>query len=207
MIRLLNKIGNKNQPKNIPLMVETYSISQNCFFNVIEKVKRDKGEIVYGWKLYQTSLLFEAERHAIWKSPLGQLIDISPDELNRSNTIFIEEDKGWVYKGEYTDNFRVNITNNPLVDDLILLCEFITKLYQTGERKSNYGISMIEPVIKLLSTLENEKFIRLKFINEGENLDSLCFCKSSMKYKDCHGRDLQNLYSMLMDKVQILINQ
>ena len=128
MNRLLEKIGSKNVPQYVPIKVENYSTINNCFYNLIDKVSIDKGMIIYGWKIHQTKLLLEAERHAVWKSPSGELIDITPDVEYSDKTLFLEEDNGWIYEGQYSDNIRVNITDNPLVDDFILLCESITKL-------------------------------------------------------------------------------
>ncbi|MEY3498429.1 MAG: hypothetical protein RL308_98 [Bacteroidota bacterium] len=204
MDRLLKKINSQNNPILVPVKVEEYSKPDNCFFNVKEKVSKDKGEIIYGWKLYQTQLLLEAERHAVWKSPLGELIDISPDSANSNSIVFIQEDNGWIYNGYYSDNVRVNITNNPLVDDFILLSETVTKLYQTGKRESEYGVSLLEPVHKLIIFFEQDKVLRQQFILSGNSTNDVCYCGSTLKYKDCHGNNLDSIYSDILEKIQIL---
>lgn len=90
------------------------------FYNVEDKISIDNGEIVYGWKLYKSEILAGAERHAVWKSPSRELIDVTLDPDNKETILFLEEDKGWKYQGQYTDTIRINLTNNPLIDDYII---------------------------------------------------------------------------------------
>ncbi|MGE0079619.1 MAG: SEC-C domain-containing protein [Bacteroidales bacterium] len=207
MNRLLEKIGSKNLPQYVPIKVENYSTINNCFYNLIDKVSIDKGKIIYGWKIHQTKLLLEAERHAVWKSPSGELVDITPDEEYSDKTLFLEEDNGWTYEGQYSDNIRINITDNPLVDDFILLCESITKLWQTGKRKSKLEIEILEPVVNLIHLLEKDKIDRELFILSNSNRESNCYCGSLLKYKDCHGQDLKRLYAEMISKVEEMIKK
>ncbi len=205
MNRLLEKISNKNTPQKVPIRTEEYSTTDGCFFNVLDKISFDNGEIVYGWKLYQTKILEEAERHAVWNSPMGELIDITPDKENQENILFLEEDKGWKYDGTYSDNIRVNKTDDPLVDDLILLSETITKLRQTGIRKSRMEIEILEPVYRLINLFEKDKYQRELFIAKGYNIESSCYCGSNAKYKECHGFGLRKIYNEIIVKVNELI--
>lgn len=71
--KLIEKIGNTNTPEFIPLLVESYAKENMCFFNVLEKVSIDQGCAVYGWKLFEGDFIYDAVRHAVWKSPTGQL--------------------------------------------------------------------------------------------------------------------------------------
>jgi len=207
MNKLLKKIGNKNTPQYVPIEVESYSTNNNCFYNVIDKITIDKGKIIYGWKIHQTRLLLEAERHAVWKSPNGELIDITPDVECQNKTLFLEEDNGWTYEGQYSDNIRINITDNPCVDDFILLCETITKLWQTGKRKSKSEIEILEPVANLIYLLEKDKIDRELFILSKNNKESVCYCGSLLKYKDCHGKDLKFFYDELINKVNEIVKK
>jgi hypothetical protein len=207
MLRLLEKISSKNNPQIVALKVEIYSKPDSCFYNVNEKISKDNGEIIYGWKIYQSSLLIEAERHAIWKSPQGELICISPDSTTSQNILFIQEDQGWTYSGEYSDNIRINRTDNPIVDDFILLCETITKLYQTGTRESEYEMSLLQPIHNLIILLEDEKQRVENYINEGNGINNICYCKRPLLYKDCHGKNLEGDFSELLAKVHLSINK
>lgn len=49
-----------------------------CYWNVQKQVERFGGEAIYGWLILQWPKLYvEALHHAIWKSPSGDLIDIT----------------------------------------------------------------------------------------------------------------------------------
>ncbi len=185
MEKLLARINSANNPIIVPVNIEKYSTPNNCFYNVMKKVALDGGHIVYGWKIHHGKLLDEAERHAVWRSPNGELIDISPFNSNGKIT-FIEEDMGWKYRGQFEDNIRVNITDNPLVDDLILLCETITKLWQTSSRKSSQEISIHVLIKKQIDVLEANKIKFEFFALKNQDRECLCFCGSSLKYKKCH---------------------
>lgn len=195
---LLNLINSKYPPQMVPIEVETYAIENNCFYNVFEKVSKDCGEIIYGWKIRQSKLLVEAERHAVWKSPTGNLLDITPDSNNRTFSEFVEEDNGWTFNGQYTDNIRINITKDTLVDDYILLCETITKLWQTSTRKSHQKILILEPIKKLIDILETSKSKFELFILENQDRKSPCFCGSLLKYNECHIFNIQTQSDILI---------
>ncbi len=207
MQRLLEKIGSSFPAKNIPVKAEAYATINNCFPNVKEKMSRDGGEIIYGWKLHSSILLIEAERHAVWKSTDGDLIDVTPNIESSVSISFVQESNGWVYDGTYTDNIRVNKTSNPLVDDYILLNELIFQLYKTSKRKSFMEITMLEPVEKLVSLFNEDKIRREVFIYSNATLDTACYCDSRLKYCECHGFDLKNIFSQVMLDVQAILKK
>lgn len=205
MEQILAKLNTKNPIIEVPVHVESYSQPDSCFFNVLDKVENDGGDIVYGWKIHQSKILLEAERHAVWRSVEGDLVDITPSSKREASSLFVVEDNGWKYDGKFTDNIRINLTNNPLVDDYILLSETITKLYQTGERKSRMGVSILEPVYNLIQLFEMDKQYREAFINAGNSIQSTCYCASGQSYNECHGLNLTLLYQGLLAKVDSLV--
>ncbi len=201
MDKLLDKLKCKKTPVIVPIQIESYARKDDCFYNVEDKIANDGGHIVYGWKLHKGRLLDEAERHAVWKSPKGHLIDITPENVDKVSILFIEDDN-WVYAGNYSDNIRINTTNNPLVDDYILLNETITKLKQTGKKTSRLELVMLEPVVKVLELLYKYKLDLENFILENNNKDSICYCGEKKKYKDCHFSDIKDFFDELLIKVQ-----
>ncbi len=198
MQKLLNKLNNTNFPIRIAIRPEPYATENSCFYNVRDKIKNDGGEIIYGWKLHETEFLLEAERHAIWQSDTGELIDVTPDKNYRSYILFLEEDKNWKYNGEYTGNVIVNNTSNPFVEDLIIIDKIRAELTKTGSRKSRTVVEFPEVVLKLMQFLENDRTERLKALKKGFSIHDNCFCGSEKKYLECHGWKLENvLYSAL----------
>jgi hypothetical protein len=205
MERIIAKINSKYAPQWVPIETEDFSEFDSCFFNVGEKVIKDMGEIIYGWKLHRSSIIIEAERHSVWKSPEGELVDLTPDRSGSNKSLFVQEDKGWVYNGKSDDNIRINITNSILVDDYILLCETIVKLYQTGKRESELKIMINESVLNAIRFLEKDKIHRGEFISSKNNSESPCYCSSSEKYKDCHGYMLKEGYEEIINALNVEI--
>jgi hypothetical protein len=203
--KLLKKIDSKYPPQFVQIVPEEFSEFESCFFNVQEKKLRDEGEIIYGWKLHKSLILIEAERHSVWKSPKGELIDVTPDRTGINKSLFIQDDKAWEYSGEYTDNIRINITKNVLVDDYILLSETISKLYQTTKRKSKTEILIWEPIAKMIKFLGEDKRLREVFIYSNNNLENNCYCGSFQKYKECHGFNLNEGYVELINHAQCIV--
>jgi len=65
----------------IKVAVDPQSLDNDCYRNCVNKVARDGGEVVVGWRLTPasegTSLIASLDHHAVWRSPSGELIDIS----------------------------------------------------------------------------------------------------------------------------------
>ncbi len=184
---------------------ESYSIENSCFYNVKDKIEADGGEIIYGWKLHETEFLLEAERHAIWKSDVGELIDITPDKNHRNYILFLEENKNWKYNGEYTGNVRVNNTSNPFVDHLIIIDEIRDELTKTGSRKSRMIVEFPEVSLKLMQFLENDRNQRYKALKKGFSIHDNCFCGNNKSYLKCHGWQLESVLNNALQQVKTKI--
>lgn len=199
MKQLLEKINSKSNPVLIPVRADKNSIVNNCFYNVADKVSIDGGKIVYGWKLHEGTFIDEAERHAVWESPDKELIDITPNISRHSECLFVAEDNGWVYNEGFVDNIRVNKTGSKLVDDYILLCETITKLWNMGKRKSDFEVSVPSNVAGAINLLEQDKSNREIFILAGNTSKCECYCGSKLRYQNCHGLDLEKAFNELLE--------
>src|SRR5687768_5682713 len=103
---------------NVKVKTEPYSERNFCFPIVERKVREENGEVVYGWRIWKHIFMIEAEFHSVWRSPEGELIDITP---NGFHEIIFVPDKRHSYLGKQIDNIRLNITQNRLVDDYIEL--------------------------------------------------------------------------------------
>ena len=152
LTELKNKIGVNSPLQKVPIIPDSEATIDNCFPNVLLKIKKHGGEIIYGWEIMLTNLLIEAQRHAIWKSPEGNFLDITPRNYSTNNCNFIE-DNNLTYNVQVPDNIRINITKNPVVDHLILVAETIVKLYQTGERNENGELLLINKILTRFKSL------------------------------------------------------
>lgn len=183
--KLLTKLNVEFEPEIVPVLIEDYSQERQCYNNVEQKIKNDGGKIHYGWIIHQTNLLCEAEHHAVWENDNMELIDITPNQ-NGDNEILFVSANNYIYNGKDVDNVRVNATNNSVVDDFILVCETIGKLYAFGNRINKTEIKIPdEAIIRMINEYLEIKEIYLYFINNKSNERSLCFCGGAKSYQNC----------------------
>jgi hypothetical protein len=86
----------------------------SCFGSVQDHIIQQGGSIKYGWIIWELSNVFlEAEFHAVWVSPSGELIDITPKIDNECMILFLPDSKR-LYKDQIVDNRRKLLTVNNL---------------------------------------------------------------------------------------------
>lgn len=65
----------------VKVVVDPLSLDNDCYRNCVNKVAREGGEVVVGWRRTPASehnaLIASLDHHAVWRSPSGELIDIS----------------------------------------------------------------------------------------------------------------------------------
>ena len=188
--KLLDKINYEFDPEIIPVVIEPYAKIRNCFQNVDEKIKRDGGNVHYGWAIFKSDILCEAERHAVWENADGDLVDITPRELEFKQIMFVSEND-FVYKGQLVDNIRINITDNPIVEDFITVCESLEQLYTYGQRINDEQLNIPAPAAKLILEYENLKAAYLVYINLGGRPKSKCICGGQKNYKNCQENEIK----------------
>lgn len=203
--KILNKIDSKYDPEKVPVIVEQYAKIHNCYINVAEKIKKDGGKVHYGWSIYKTDILCEAERHAVWENDNEELVDITPKEVDLDEILFVSDDD-FIYHGQLVDNIRVNITNNPVVDDFIILCENLEIFYTYGKRIDDDRIELPEQVTPKVSLYESLKSHLLSFIYSGGLPRSKCFCGGAKNYKNCHGATLKKDITEDVKKIKKELN-
>ncbi len=186
--QLIEKIGSNHQELIVSVKVEEYAKPGNCFLNVQQKVKNDGGTIVYGWSVLNGDFLMEAERHAVWKSPNDELVDITPSTQNLDFTFFIPQELN--YTGQFTDNVRINKTKNEVVDHWIIISSLRSKIFNTAFRKDDY-IEIPKYMETLYYRYENLNNYYYSFLVYGGSMSQNCFCNSKKPYSRCHSMTIQ----------------
>jgi hypothetical protein len=183
--QLINKINSDFLEEFIPVKLEKYATISNCFNNVEKKVELDGGKIHYGWAIFQSRFICEAERHAVWENNNKELIDITPRPIKLEKTLFVS-DNNFEYRGQVIDNYRLNMTKNKVVDHFILICETLTKLYSNGIRNSENKLEFDTHTHKLIQYYKLLKLTIKQYLIKGGNLRTPCVCGSKKIYKNCH---------------------
>ncbi len=159
--RLINRIAPGQQPQYVKVLIESDAEINECFVNLEKKRKRDGGGIQLGWAIwYLPGILMEAEFHAVWISPDGDLIDISPRPIEFKEIMFLP-DSSAVYSGKQIDNIRIPLSKNPKAKEFISLCEEFFKTMNKGELAFKHGLiniphDRIEPLRQRLAELSAE---------------------------------------------------
>lgn len=192
--RLLIKIDASHDPIYLKVHPESGAQIGECFPAVQDKVHKDGGRMIMGWQVWKGNFLIEAECHAVWEDKEGELHDITPKSFPVDEILFVEDEK-LVYAGKQIDNIRLNITKNSLVDDLILICEAIYRFDNKGERATLHDLSSILTEEQMS---HKEYLLRLRgsidyILGNNGSRNSRCTCRSMLKFKDCHGKDLEKI--------------
>lgn len=179
---------------DLPVLVQCEPIpgapTRECFPLVEEKIRQAGGEIVYGWCIWELPSVFvEAEFHAVWRSPGGQLWDIAP-KLEPTKSILFFQDDSRVYEGRQINNFRRPLRQHPLIHDFIQLCDEEYEFVNRGDRALQHG----EIQLTGADAWEYEQLQMKKARLQFEMLSMVpevwlygpCPCGSGKKTKWCH---------------------
>src|SRR5205085_4684270 len=67
-------------------------VLQNCYKDVERQVVEFGGEIAYGWEVWEwPRIIIEAEFHAVWRSPEGDLTDVTSKADGEQAIVFISD--------------------------------------------------------------------------------------------------------------------
>jgi hypothetical protein len=186
---LVGLMGSKEIPLIVPVKVMQGAKIGNCYFNVRDKIAAEGGDIQYGWVIWISNILCEAEHHAVWKNKEGALIDITPKEDSMANIMFLPDDAA-IYKNVPIDNYRINISGRDIVDDFIKISACVSKLYQYCPQISDEQVHVPADVVPYLEKYSRFKDRILEFIYRGKDEKSKCFCNVKKTYRSCHGKNL-----------------
>ncbi len=191
--RLENLIDSEFEVIEILTEIDSSKKELDCFNIVQEQVKKFGGKMILGWQVWKSTILIEAEAHAVWEDLAEELHDISPKSSGASpEKILFIEDPRLKYEGKQIENIRLNITNNKLVDDFIELSKLFFHLQNKGRRAEYHDLSKIlnQEEIKEIEEIVVWKSQLEQYIYLGNNEKNACFCGGLKNYKNCHGKNL-----------------
>jgi len=165
----------------------------NDCFPVVERYARcHGGSVCYGWQIWEWSgVMIEAEFHAVWRSPTGELRDLTPKQIPVSQIMFLP-DSGRRYEGWPVCNVRRSLSSDPRVSQFIKSCEDEFEFMNRGERATQHGELHVSAEDALeITAIQRRKAeacsqIVLRPPRPGRN--DPCTCGSGIKHKKCCGR-------------------
>jgi hypothetical protein len=190
---LIEEIGVSEEPLYIDVTPEPYAEVKECFSAVNRKVGKDGGSRQLGWQIWQIpDIMIEAEFHAVWKSPKGKLVDITPKSKPINRILFVP-DCNSKYDGSQRNNIRLNLSGNRLVDDFIRTSDAIHRLMNKGQRAYMREIDLSDDEALTYQSLLDIKKMILQMAVAGKSINALCICGSGKKYRFCHALILSGL--------------
>lgn len=63
----------------------------NCHLNVAAHARRAGGRIVYGWLIWEGPEHLQFEHHAVWESPQGGFVDVTPQQDGERQILFLPD--------------------------------------------------------------------------------------------------------------------
>lgn len=110
------------KPFYVSVRLDSQSKELQCFQNVESKVRRDGGQIVFGWNLtWVIKVYIEAQFHAVWLSPAGVYADVTPEpqphpHLPQPQKILFLLDIDRRYNCPTVPSYRAALGDQKLVD-------------------------------------------------------------------------------------------
>ena len=106
-----SQICRDSEPILVPVNPDAGSAVLDCFANTACKASQDGGQVVYGWEIsLLPGLYLEAQFHAVWKSPSGELISVTPGENRQTEIVFLS-DHSRTYNGARVENLRYSLVD------------------------------------------------------------------------------------------------
>jgi hypothetical protein len=191
VLRTISALGIDYKPIYVDIIPDKYAINGDCFLNVLNKVNIENGETIFGWKFVEYSYMIEAQFHAVWKTPFGNFVDITPGDDPNEKCILFVIDRTRTFEGKRIDNFRFNTTNNLLVDDIIEIEIAKFKLINKVEQVDATG----RVIFKKDEALKWDHLNRISIIIDemyrcDQTVHSRCFCNLDLSYEQCHRRKI-----------------
>ena len=125
--RLCRKLAADSLPRFVPVLAASNAKANAAHENVEDTIRVNGGVHAPGWLIWEMrGILVNAERYTCWRSPEGDLIDVSPKPDGEKRILFLQGPEPW-------DGSRVCPTTCALVDDEPVL-EYI-RIYQSERRQ------------------------------------------------------------------------
>ncbi|WP_236183853.1 SEC-C metal-binding domain-containing protein [Pseudomonas protegens] len=171
------------------------SLPNECYSNVARMVEERGGRSILGWQIWEWKGYFaEAESHAIWKSPTGELLDVTP-KLEKQ-ILFIEDPEN-KFIGNRVNNIRSALLDAEIVHDFIEAGNAKHALFghvQNGTRLETWKVVIGERLDHATHLLPN-------LFKKKANTNQQCPCGSGLRYHDCHRAEIKKTIEMARNAI------
>lgn len=176
-------------PRHVPVRPEPDAKIGECFHNVLAKVDRDGGQILYGWTIWMWPRVFvEAEHHAVWDDGTGRLTDVTP-QMHGERRIMFLPDPARVYDFEGKSrlgNVKQSIGEVPAAQDWIGATDRLARFIEEHSNGEQITFDRRE-VAPLAWEVERTKADVMVSLALRTGPKDPCVCGSGQRFKKCCG--------------------
>ncbi len=157
---LCKELDHSAHPIFVRVQLEPDAERAECTRNVHKKIMIAGGQIRFGWVIWEIpNIMIEAVYHAIWISPRGEPIDITPKkQVNVDRVLFLEDSEDKYNNGSSfrrIDKVRKPLSNDPLIAEFIETCE---EIFEFEEKVSPGAMLHLEgEALEYYEALERRK--------------------------------------------------
>jgi hypothetical protein len=156
-------------PVWVPVRTAPGMVPGETFASLKGHVARHEGGIRFGWVIWENPGWFlEAEFHAVWVSPGGELLDLTPRPAGTTRLLFLP-DSHRTFQGESIPNQFRALSPSPDVQAVVQSAEFHARLRADAETQAR----------------------RARVAPGSAGRNDPCPCGSGLKYKKCCGRNIR----------------
>lgn len=209
VLELCERANPVSTPVFVPVQTVAGAEHRDCYANVERMVKEAGGTIEYGWAVWlEPGFLIEAEHHAVWVSPGGVRMDVSP-RASETQILFLPGAPP--YNNRPIPNIRLGLSAHPRMREYLAIHEQLDELQQrsvtpdghiiltpqiqdlqmrAGLLQMEMGVvpSVEEMMLELSSLRAAEVPDEPPFENRRVGRNDPCPCGSGKKFKKCHMR-------------------
>ncbi len=108
------------RPVWVKSMPDADAIPSFCFDNVAQRVLKTGGKSAFGYAIWHLpNAYFEAEHHAVWEDPEGQLLDVSPQYKDYAEILFLPDDTAVYDPANFRPNVLTAQSDDPLAKAIV----------------------------------------------------------------------------------------
>lgn len=109
-------------PVYVPVHPAAAAKPAYCFDNSVAQARAAGGEAAYGWAIWRwPGVWFEAEHHAVWRTPARDLIDVTPQTGEPPRILFLPDPEAIYDPSTYRRNVMAADAGNQAARDYIEL--------------------------------------------------------------------------------------
>ncbi len=176
VIDFCKKVSPNTEAVFLDVILDSDAKKLDCFENVKKYQHAHNGSIQYGWLIWEwPNVMIEGEFHAVWLSPNGKLVDVTPNEENFSRVLFLP-DQSRSYEGAQVNNIRRSLKKSRVVRKYIDTHDKLYKAMNKGELAGHHGSLTLTP--HMIELMKQNKTFFVQILQEEYGADWQKYLKS-----------------------------